>query len=58
MVLQSGRYDWQPIVMAPFDGDLELAVVDRDSVAALVLASETQQRVEVHPTHWRHWWEK
>jgi hypothetical protein len=68
MLLQSGRYDWQPIVMAPFDGDLELAVVDRDSVAALVfpcqrivggwLASETQQRVEVHPTHWRHWWEK
>jgi hypothetical protein len=65
MAARLGKYDWQSIATAPFDGDLELAVVERDSVAALVfpcrhivggwLASETQQRIEVQPTHWRPW---
>jgi hypothetical protein len=65
MALQPGRYDWQPIATAPLDGDLELAVVERDSIHALIFpcrhsvggwrASETGQRVEVQPTHWRRW---
>ena len=38
MALQSGTYDWRPIVTAPFDGDLELAVVDCDSIGLSLLA--------------------
>jgi hypothetical protein len=57
--------EWKPISTAPFDRDLELAVVDRDGPHALVfpcrrilggwLKVETKQRVDVHPTHWRDW---
>jgi hypothetical protein len=56
---------WQPITTAPFDRDLELAVLDREGPHALVFAcrrilsgwinAETKQRVEVWPTHWREW---
>jgi hypothetical protein len=57
--------DWQPINTAPFDRDLELAVLERDEVCALIFPSrrtldgwinaETKQRIEVQPTHWRVW---
>jgi hypothetical protein len=56
---------WQPISTAPFDRDLELAVLDRDGPHALVFAcrrilsgwinAETKQRIDVRPTHWREW---
>ena len=56
---------WHPIGTAPFDCDLELAVMDRDGTHALVfpcrriltgwIASRTRQRLEVSPTHWRAW---
>ncbi len=56
---------WQPIATAPFDCDLELAVLDRDGAHSLVfpcrrapagwVASGTGQRIEVSPTHWRIW---
>jgi hypothetical protein len=57
---------WQPISTAPFDRNLELAVMGRDeSVHALVFPcrrilggwadAETKERVEVYPTHWREW---
>ena len=56
---------WQPISNAPFDRDLELAVIDRDGPHALVFAcrrilsgwvsAETRQRIDVRPTHWREW---
>jgi hypothetical protein len=56
---------WQSISSAPFDRDLELAVIDRDGPHALVFAcrrilagwidAETRQRVDVRPTHWREW---
>jgi hypothetical protein len=59
---------WQPITNAPFDRDLELAVLDRDGPHALVFAcrrilsgwvnAETNQRIDVRPTHWRAWGEK
>ena len=57
--------DWQPIEAAPFNRDLELAVIDTDGPQALIfpcrrvvsgwLKSETKDRVDVHPTHWRDW---
>ena len=56
---------WQPISNAPFDRDLELAVIDRDGPHALVFAcrrilsgwvnAETKRRIDVRPTHWREW---
>lgn len=59
------KMTWQPIANAPFGVDLELAVIDRDDVHALVfpcrrgltgwVKSELGGRVEVSPTHWRGW---
>ena len=56
---------WQPIATAPFDRDLELAVVDKDGAHALVFAcrrvlrgwikAETKQQIDVRPSHWREW---
>jgi hypothetical protein len=57
--------EWEPIGSAPFDRDLELAVIDGDGPHALAFASRrivggwinaaTKRRVEVSPTHWREW---
>jgi hypothetical protein len=57
--------EWQRITTAPFDRDLELAVIDYDGTHALVFPcrrilngwtkSGTQQQIYVHPTHWRDW---
>jgi hypothetical protein len=56
---------WQIISTAPFDRDLELAVIDGDGAHALVfpcrrilngwMNAETKERLDVHPTHWRQW---
>jgi len=56
---------WQPIATAPFDCELELAVMDYDGTHTLVfpcrrilngwLKSETQELLNVRPTHWREW---
>lgn len=56
---------WQDISTAPFDRDLELAVLDGDGTHALVFAcrriiggwmnADTRERIDVHPTHWREW---
>lgn len=56
---------WRPINTAPFDCDLELAVIDGDGAHALVfpcrrilggwLNALTKARIEVSPTHWREW---
>jgi hypothetical protein len=56
---------WNDISSAPFDSDVELAVIDDDGPHALVfpcrrirrgwIDAETLKRVEVHPTHWRAW---
>lgn len=56
---------WQPISTAPFDRDLELAVIDRDGPHALVfpcrrvltgwIKSATKERVDISPSHWRIW---
>jgi hypothetical protein len=59
---------WQPVSTAPFDRDLELAVVDKDEPHALVFLCrripdgwmnvESRKSVDVRPTHWREWIEK
>ena len=59
---------WQPISSAPFDRDLELAVVDKDEHHALVfpcrrisggwMNAGSKKRIDVSPTHWREWVEK
>jgi hypothetical protein len=56
---------WQHVSTAPFDRDLELAVIDNDGLHALVfpcrripsgwMKVETRERLDVRPTHWREW---
>lgn len=64
---QYGSVDanWERIETAPFDRDLELAVIENNSIHRLVFAcrrllngwvrTETRERISVHPTHWREW---
>jgi hypothetical protein len=57
--------DWQTIKSAPFDRDLELAVIDVYGPHSLVFPCRrvlhgwvkpgTKHQVDVHPTHWREW---
>jgi hypothetical protein len=57
--------DWQPIDTAPFELDLELAVIDRDGSHALAFAcrrtaggwisAHAKKQIDVRPTHWRQW---
>ena len=57
--------DWLSIDTAPFDQDLELAVIDQSGEHGLVfpcrralrgwIKSDTGEPVDVHPTHWREW---
>jgi hypothetical protein len=56
---------WETISTAPYDGDLELAVIEGDHVHSLIFACRrlpngwikvaTLERILVHPTHWRPW---
>ncbi len=56
---------WEPVSIAPFDRDLELAVINYYGVHALAFAcrrilggwikAETKERIDVRPTHWREW---
>jgi len=56
---------WQPIASAPFDCDLELAVVEGPDAHALVfrcrrarsgwINAATGRSIDVEPTHWRQW---
>ena len=56
---------WEPVATAPFDRDLELAVIDGDGPHALVFPcrrlhvgwtnADTKKHVDVAPTHWREW---
>lgn len=59
---------WRPISSAPFDKDLELAVINADGEHALVFPcrripdgwakKETGELIDVHPSHWREWREE
>ena len=57
---------WQSISTAPYDRDLELAVLNHVGKHTLVfpcrrtetgtwINAMTKKRVEVQPTHWREW---
>jgi hypothetical protein len=56
---------WERIATAPYDRDLEVAVIDGDRVHPLVFACRrmpngwvkvsTLERVVISPTHWRIW---
>jgi hypothetical protein len=56
---------WQKVSIAPFDQDLELAVIDYDGPHALVFPcrrvlggwvnAQSKERLDVRPTHWRPW---
>jgi hypothetical protein len=56
---------WQTVANAPFGCDLELAVINYDGTHVLVfpcrrilggwMKSETKERLDVRPTHWRLW---
>lgn len=58
--------EWKPIAAAPFDCDLELAVIEYDGTHALVfpcrrllhgwLNAQTKKPIyDLRPTHWRYW---
>lgn len=58
--------EWHPASSAPFDRDLELAVINEDGTTALIfpcrrilggwMDAETKERLpELEPTHWRKW---
>ena len=56
---------WQVVSAAPFDRDLELAVIDKDGVHTLIfpcrrvvggwINAETKAQLNFKPTHWRIW---
>lgn len=56
---------WLKIETAPFERDIEVAVVDFDGLHCAVFPcrrtadgwtkATTGAPVEIHPTHWRHW---
>ncbi|EKF40927.1 hypothetical protein [Nitratireductor indicus] len=56
---------WERIASAPFDADIELAVINEDGEAMLAFPCRrmpdgwvnavTGEAVEIHPTHWRVW---
>jgi len=56
---------WQPASTAPFDRDLQLAVIDSTGTHALVfpcrriaggwIKAATKQRIDLDPSHWREW---
>jgi hypothetical protein len=55
---------WQPVITAPFEQDLELAVIE-DGLHVLIfpcrrtlvgwVKSDTRERLDISPTHWRAW---
>ena len=59
------RRVWRPIATAPYDRDLEVAVIDHEGPHPLVfpcrrilhgwINAETQHQITVRPTHWRPW---
>ena len=60
-----GNCMWHKISTAPFDRDLELAVIDEGGVHAIIfpcrrvlggwVKARTMRQIDLHPTHWRDW---
>jgi hypothetical protein len=67
-MLHECKMEWSPTSAAPFDYDLELAVIDWDGAHVLVfpcrrilggwIDAETKERIDLRPTHWREWRQK
>jgi hypothetical protein len=65
LTAENKKMVWQPISIAPFDRDLELAVRDGGELQVLVFAcrrilggwvkAATRERICINPTHWRQW---
>jgi hypothetical protein len=64
--VEKSNVQWQPVwVPAPFNVDVELAVLDREGAHALVFPcrrilggwvnAATKKRLDLRPTHWREW---
>ncbi|WP_167347729.1 hypothetical protein [Rhizobium ecuadorense] len=62
---REGSVMWRVPVEAPFEQDIELAVIDDEGVHALVFPCQrladgwinavTGEVLDIHPTHWRPW---
>ena len=62
---REGSVMWLLVVEAPFEEDIEIAVIDDEGVHALVFPCRrmpggwvnalTGEILDVHPTHWRAW---
>jgi hypothetical protein len=60
--------DWNPITSAPFERDIELAVLDQNGEHLVAfacrrgangwLSARSNRPVDIRPTHWRQWTEK
>ena len=56
---------WLPVSIAPPDIDLEVCVIDRGGVHALIFPvrkgktdwvdPQSRKRIDIVPTHWRKW---
>jgi hypothetical protein len=56
---------WLPVSIAPSDADLEVSVMDKRGIHALVFPvrksgtdwvdASTKKRIDIAPTHWRKW---
>jgi hypothetical protein len=56
---------WHEILTAPFNRDLELAVIDTRGTHVIVfpcrrvlggwVKADTKRRIDLRPTHWREW---
>jgi hypothetical protein len=56
---------WLPVAIAPSDADLEVCVMDKQGIHALVFPSRkngsqwvdasTKACIDIQPTHWRKW---
>lgn len=64
--LEQGKpLDWQRAAVAPFDRDLELAVIGACGIRPITVpcrrilggwvAARTKEPLDVNPTHWREW---
>ena len=55
-------YKWLPVSVAPSDADLEVCVMDKQGIHALIFPcrksgawvdDSTKKHVDIEPTHWR-----
>lgn len=59
---------WLPVAIAPTDADLEVCVIDKGGVHALIFPcrkngtdwvdASSKKRIDIAPTHWRLWAER